>query len=60
MNINATETCLDMSGNMTAEEIFLETLNDNHIGVLSNYVMHSWPLTNEILKEGQPYRSEMK
>ena len=33
-------------------------LEDDHIGVLSPYVMHGWPSTRtEVVKEVQPYWS---
>ena len=43
---------------MTAEEIWLTTLDDKHIGLLSEYILHSWPSTRtEVHKEAQPHLS---
>ena len=43
---------------MMAVEIRCATLQDDHIGVLSTYVMHGWLSTRaEAMKEVQPYWS---
>ena len=43
MNLNAVGTWADIQEYMTAEEIWLAALDDEHIGMLSNYVMCGWP-----------------
>ena len=41
---------------MTAEEPRLPTLDDEHLGMLSEYVLHGWLSTKaEVQKELQPY-----
>ena len=55
MTINAIGTCLDIPNCMT-EEIKLATLDDEHLGILSEYVLCIWPSTKvEVQKELQSY-----
>ena len=45
---------------MTAEEIRLATLYDEHLGILSEYVLCIWPSTKvKMQKDLQPYWSFM-
>ena len=46
------ETCSDIPDCMTAEEIWLVTMNDEDIDVLSSCLLHGWPSTKaDIYKE---------
>ena len=45
IGINVIETYMDIQDYMTTEEIQHATIDDEHIGVLSNYVLHGWPST---------------
>ena len=38
-------TCTGITDCMTAEEMWLATINDKNKGMLSNYVLHGWPST---------------
>ena len=39
-------------------EIILATLDDKHLGMLADYVVHGWPLTQpEVQKQLPPYWS---
>ena len=40
ISINLIETCRGIPDYMTVEEIWLATINDEHISVLSNYKLH--------------------
>ena len=43
---------------MTAEDIGIAILHDEHLGLLSELILHGWLLTNdEVQKELQPYLS---
>ena len=43
---------------MKLEEIWLATIGNEHIGVLSNYILHGWPSKKaEVKKETQPFWS---
>ena len=43
---------------MTAEEIKTATLDDKHLGMMSEFILYGWPLTEaEVQKEVQPYWS---
>ena len=43
---------------MRTEEIRYAAVHDDHIDVLSTYVMYGWPSTRaEVIKEVQPYWS---
>ena len=58
LNINATETCMDIPECMTTEEIGHAALVDDHINVFSTFVMHGWLLARaEGITEIQPYWS---
>ena len=58
ITINTLESCLDIPDGMTREEIRLATPDDEHLGMLSEYIMHSWQSTkDEVLKELQLYWS---
>ena len=58
LNINAIETCMDISTCMTAKEIWLATIDVKYIGVSSNYMLHGWLSTKgEVSNEAQPYLS---
>ena len=47
---------------MKTEEIHLATINKEHIGMLSNYVLQSWPAKKQKFTEKYNYSdlSEMK
>ena len=58
ININVIETYTSIPECMTAEEIQLATMDDEHIGMLSNYTLHGWPTTKaEFQKEVKLYLS---
>ena len=58
ININAVETCTDILECLTTEAIWLATLDDEYIGMLSNYMMYVWQFTKyEVQKEAHPYFS---
>ena len=41
---------------MTAEETQLETLDDEHMDMLSNHIIHGSPsMKSEVQKEAEPY-----
>ena len=49
------KTCMDIQDFMMADEIWLTTTGNEHIGVLSNYILHGWPSTKaEVQNEAQP------
>ena len=49
---------MDIPYCMTAEEIRLATLDDEHLGILSEYVLCIWPSTKvKMQKDLQPYWS---
>ena len=57
ININAIESCMDVLDCMTAKEISLATLDNEHLGMMSEYVLLGWPSTKaEVLKELWPYK----
>ena len=56
ISINTIKTCTDIPGCMTAEEIWLVTIDDEHLCKLPNYVLHRWLSTKaEMQKELLPY-----
>ena len=58
LTIIVIESSRDISDSMRVEEIRLVTLDDYHLGMLSKYVMHSWPSTKaEVHRELHPYWS---
>ena len=57
VTINAI-SCMDTPDCMKAEATRLATLDDEHLGMLSEYVLHGWPSTKaELQKEPKPYWS---
>ena len=54
ITINAIESCTDIPGCITAEEIRVATLDDQHLGILSEHVFHILSSTKaEVQKELQ-------
>ena len=52
ITINVVGLCMDIPDCMTGEEIRLATLDDEHLGMLSKYVLCGWPSINgEVWKE---------
>ena len=50
------ESCTDIPDCMTAEEIRIATLDDEHICILSEIILHGWPSTKaEVPKSLQQY-----
>ena len=45
ITINTIESHMDISDCKTAEEIRTAILDDEHIAILSELILHSWPLT---------------
>ena len=45
ITINAIESCIDILDCMTAEELRATKLADDHLGILSELVLHFWPST---------------
>ena len=43
--LNAIESCMDIPDCMTVEEIRITVLDDVHIGMLSELILHGWPST---------------
>ena len=57
ISICVIETCMDIL-DCRAEEIHLVSIDDECIGVLSNYVLYGWPSRKaEVQKEAQPHWS---
>ena len=58
ITINVMALCTDILDCVRAKEIRLATLDNKHMCLLSEYVLHGWPSTNvEVQKELQPYWS---
>ena len=58
LSIHAIELCKDIPDCMTVEEIKLATLDDEHLAMLSEYVLCGWPVTKaELQMKLQPFRS---
>ena len=58
ISINLIEIHMNIPECMTAENIWLATIDDEHKGMLTNYTLHGWPATKaELQKEIQPYWS---
>ena len=56
--INVIESCTDILDCMTVGDITLATLEDEHLGILPEYVLCSSPLTKaEVEKDQQSYWS---
>ena len=48
---NAITSCMDVQDCMTAEEIRVATLDDEHIGKLSELILCSWPLIKSAVQK---------
>ena len=60
MTINAVESCMDIPDCMTAAEIRQATLGNEHLGILTEYVLSGWPSTKAgVQNEMQPYWPSM-
>ena len=58
MNINSTKTCTYILEYMITEEHRFANLENDHIGMLSIYMIHGCPSTRtEVTKEAQQYWS---
>ena len=57
ITINSIEMCTDIPDCIPAEEIMLATLDDDHLGMLSKYVLYGWPSTKAAMQVLQPYWS---
>ena len=56
LNINALETCTDLTKFIMVEERRYVTIKDDCIHVLSTYMMHGWPSARAVvIKETQLY-----
>ena len=56
--INTIESCADTPDCMTGEEIRIAMPDDKYICMLSEVILHIWPLTTaEVQKDPQPYWS---
>ena len=44
-SINTIESCMDIPDYMRAEEIKEVTLEDEHLSLLTEIILHSWPST---------------
>ena len=53
--VNTIESCMNILDCMTMEEIKIAIIDDEHLDMLSELVLHSWPSAKtEIQKELQP------
>ena len=58
ITINSIESCTDIPDCMTADKIRMITLDDEHLIILSEHVLHGWPPSKaEAQKELKPYWS---
>ena len=58
MTINAVESCMEIPDCMTVEETTVASQDDEHLGILLEHVLHSWPPTEaKVQKELQMYWS---
>ena len=56
LNINTFEMCTDFPECITAEEIRCATQEDDHLNILTTYIISGWPPTRaEVKAEIQPY-----
>ena len=51
ISINAIEACTNIPECFEAEEIWFTNINDEHIGILLDYIMYGWPLINRKYKK---------
>ena len=56
--INTIESCMDIPDCMTEKEMRTAKVDNEHIGILAELVLHGWPSTKaEVWKKLQPYWS---